>query len=237
MLAMLLQDESGNGGEGGGAVGTSEQDAEEEYSVATEQDADFAPPQAPSVEDSPVMGGRGKMASRSARLAQDAAEGGGGGQEVTVVISSNAMTDEDLLRLFEAYSTLTSDPASKGLMNVMQFSTIWRLLSGDKRNLFKEMQMFNKFDTDNRGVLSSDNFISGWRTLSTKGFTLTERRVVAMTNKARPKSSSMRNLVKAVINNKVLPIRPLICHSACCSLQSAACWSWLTVLPMADLLS
>jgi len=29
-------------------------------------------------------------------------------------------------------------------LNVMQFSTIWRLLTGDKGNLFKEMQIFHK---------------------------------------------------------------------------------------------
>lgn len=27
----------------------------------------------------------------------------------------------------------------------MQFSTIWRMVTGDRGNLFKEMQMFNKY--------------------------------------------------------------------------------------------
>ncbi len=58
-------------------------------------------------------------------------------------VEESSVTDEDLLKVFEAYAR-KEENGKPAALNPMQFSTIWRLLSGDKGNLFKEMQMFNK---------------------------------------------------------------------------------------------
>lgn len=52
-------------------------------------------------------------------------------------------TYEQLKQFFKFYAKRTED----GLVfiNVMLFSTIWRMITGERGNLFKEMQMFNKY--------------------------------------------------------------------------------------------
>lgn len=56
-----------------------------------------------------------------------------------------------------------------GFINAMQFSNIWRLITEEKGNLFKEMQMFKKFDRSGEGVLREDDFIDGWSKLAEEG--------------------------------------------------------------------
>jgi hypothetical protein len=51
----------------------------------------------------------------------------------------------------------------------MQFSAIWRLITEEKGNLYKEMQMFKKFDRSQDGVLTEDDFVEGWAQLAATG--------------------------------------------------------------------
>ena len=48
----------------------------------------------------------------------------------------------------------------------MQFSNIWRMITNEKGNLFREMQMFKKFDTTGIGALSSEDFVLGFINLA-----------------------------------------------------------------------
>ena len=42
-------------------------------------------------------------------------------------------------------------------------------VTGEKGNLFKEMQMFKKFDRQQDGVLREDDFVEGWLQLAAAG--------------------------------------------------------------------
>jgi hypothetical protein len=46
-------------------------------------------------------------------------------------------------------------------INVMQFSSLWRIATGERGNLFKEMQMFNQMDTNAEGVMNEADFVKG----------------------------------------------------------------------------
>ena len=39
-------------------------------------------------------------------------------------------------------------------------------VTGEKGNLFKEMQMYKRFDADNHGALSEEDFLDGWARLA-----------------------------------------------------------------------
>ena len=56
-----------------------------------------------------------------------------------------------------------------GFINAMQFSSIWRLITEEKGNLFKEMQMFKRFDRGQEGILREDDFVEGWCQLAATG--------------------------------------------------------------------
>jgi hypothetical protein len=49
---------------------------------------------------------------------------------------------QDLKKVFDSYAKTADD--GNNYINVMQFSTIWRLATGVKGNLFKEMKIFNQ---------------------------------------------------------------------------------------------
>ena len=68
-------------------------------------------------------------------------------------------TENELKNLFLSTS---SQLGSKGMLNAIQLSTIWRLVTGEKGNLFKEMKLFQKFDRNNNGYLGEDDFVHGW---------------------------------------------------------------------------
>jgi hypothetical protein len=68
-------------------------------------------------------------------------------------------TENELKNLFQSTS---SQLGSKGMLNAIQLSTIWRLVTGEKGNLFKEMKLFQKFDRNNNGYLGEDDFVYGW---------------------------------------------------------------------------
>jgi hypothetical protein len=51
-------------------------------------------------------------------------------------------TVEDLSTFYQVYAKDIGD--GNYYINVMLFSTIWRMVTGERGNLYKEMQMFNK---------------------------------------------------------------------------------------------
>jgi Ca2+-binding EF-hand superfamily protein len=72
------------------------------------------------------------------------------------------VTDEQLDRVFHAYAK-TSANMEYPTINAIQFSSLWRLITGNRGNLFQEMKIFNQFDAGNNGVLSAKDFREGWR--------------------------------------------------------------------------
>jgi len=71
-----------------------------------------------------------------------------------------AASELDLAKVFSFY-VKTSDGGEK-FINVMNFCTIWRMVTAEKGNLMVEMQMFNKFDTQKNGYLTESDFVYGW---------------------------------------------------------------------------
>lgn len=59
-----------------------------------------------------------------------------------------------------------AEEVAGGFINAMQFSNIWRLITEEKGNLFKEMQMFKRFDRSGEGILREEDFIRGWTELA-----------------------------------------------------------------------
>lgn len=53
----------------------------------------------------------------------------------------DSIRDEDIAKVFNAYSRRSTT----GTIMPKQFSTIWRMLTGDKGNLFQEMELFHKY--------------------------------------------------------------------------------------------
>ena len=51
----------------------------------------------------------------------------------------------DLKKVFDLYGTKPDPGVHDGFINAMQFSNIWRLITEEKGNLFKEMQMFKRY--------------------------------------------------------------------------------------------
>jgi hypothetical protein len=70
--------------------------------------------------------------------------------------SKDAATAEDLYKVFYNHGIKAGTDRHSGFLNPMQFSNIWRLITSEKGNLFREMQMFKKFDTTGIGALSSE---------------------------------------------------------------------------------
>eukprot|EP00602_Paraphysomonas_sp_CaronLab_P002046 CAMPEP_0185025022 /NCGR_PEP_ID=MMETSP1103-20130426/8142_1 /TAXON_ID=36769 /ORGANISM="Paraphysomonas bandaiensis, Strain Caron Lab Isolate" /LENGTH=1076 /DNA_ID=CAMNT_0027558133 /DNA_START=70 /DNA_END=3300 /DNA_ORIENTATION=- len=79
-------------------------------------------------------------------------------------VHDTIVTPAEMASIFNAYSRV--DPSGKRVIQPLHFSTIWRLVSADKGNLFKEMQMFQKFDKQNDGFLSEEDFVKGWQELA-----------------------------------------------------------------------
>ncbi|CAN0416625.1 unnamed protein product [Ascophyllum nodosum] len=75
---------------------------------------------------------------------------------------SEELTDKVLTK---AYDSLKSASQGSGL-SLMQFSSLWRSLSGGQQNLFAEMKMFNKFNTSGGSVIDLEEFKAGFRLLA-----------------------------------------------------------------------
>jgi hypothetical protein len=73
-------------------------------------------------------------------------------------------SETDLAKVFSFYIKV-SDTGER-FINVMNFCTIWRMVTGEKGNLMVEMQMFNKFDTQKNGYLTESDFVYGWISLA-----------------------------------------------------------------------
>lgn len=79
-----------------------------------------------------------KLATRAERLEAERRAAESRVQETIV-------TDAEMGQVFAAYSRMNS----QGVRTIipLHFSTIWRLVSGDKGNLFSEMQTFQTYDS------------------------------------------------------------------------------------------
>jgi hypothetical protein len=77
-------------------------------------------------------------------------------------------TETDIKKLFQSYcKAVDGMDAQRGeFLNPMQFSSILRLVTEEKSNLFKEMQMFKRFDVDNNASVNEEEFVQGWFDLS-----------------------------------------------------------------------
>jgi hypothetical protein len=79
-------------------------------------------------------------------------------------------SEDDIHKVFCVYGLKSKECYEEGVgdrtINTMQFSTMWRMITGVKGNLFKEMQMFKKFDVANKGALTCDDFVEGWATIA-----------------------------------------------------------------------
>ena len=87
--------------------------------------------------------------------------------------SPELATEDDVRRLFTSYARSLEDLAASGMdiskgqfLNPMQFSSIMRLVTEERSNLFKEMQMFKRFDVNNNASINEAEFIEGWYKLS-----------------------------------------------------------------------
>lgn len=77
-----------------------------------------------------------KLGTKAERLEKEASRR-------QVVIEDTVTTDDQISRCFHSYARRVDN--NEPSLNPMQFSTIWRLITGEKGNLFKEMQMFQKY--------------------------------------------------------------------------------------------
>jgi hypothetical protein len=97
-----------------------------------------------------------KIASRRSRLENERKQAKVQAEPITV-------TDDEMISIYKSYCRGNSI-GSEGV-NALQFSVVWRLVSGEKGNLFREMQIFHRFDVQNDGFLSEEDWIQGWRDL------------------------------------------------------------------------
>ena len=81
-----------------------------------------------------------KLASRSERIRRESLVA-----NETEVDDSDRISDDQLNSLFHSYAKAAAE-ADEPTLNVMQFSTIWRLVTGERGNLFQEMKIFNQYD-------------------------------------------------------------------------------------------
>ena len=84
-------------------------------------------------------------------------------------------TEDDLREIFRMYvgrrrrksaAYARSQGSEESFINPMQFSLLWRQITGERGNLFREMQMFKLFDVDGFGILTEDDFVRGWAVLA-----------------------------------------------------------------------
>ena len=78
--------------------------------------------------------------------------------------SNKPATDDDLRALYRIF---TKQMETSESLNPIQLSTIWRIVTGEKGNLFKEMELFSQFDVKNNGCLCEDDFVEGVLIVST----------------------------------------------------------------------
>lgn len=69
--------------------------------------------------------------------------------------------EDDLSNVFGFYMK-SNDEGGEPYINVMNFCTIWRMITGNRGNLMEEMQIFNSFDADSNGYLEVSDFVTGF---------------------------------------------------------------------------
>jgi len=76
--------------------------------------------------------------------------------------------EDDLKKVYTFYSKAGIEGMKDAgrYINVMTFSAIWRIVSGEKGNLFQEMQIFNKFDRKKEGYMVEEDFVNGFLNLA-----------------------------------------------------------------------
>ena len=97
-----------------------------------------------------------KIASRRSRLENERKQANAKLEPITV-------TDDEMLSIYRTYCR-RNEIGVEGV-NALQFSVVWRLVSEEKGNLFREMQIFHRFDVQNDGFLSDQDWVEGWREL------------------------------------------------------------------------
>ena len=78
--------------------------------------------------------------------------------------------EEDLTNIFNFYKK-KDESGGADFVSVMNFCTIWRMVTGEKGNLMREMQVFNKFDHAKNGLLEVDDFVTGFLNHSVENHT------------------------------------------------------------------
>mmetsp|Transcript_32175 Transcript_32175/g.59915 ORF Transcript_32175/g.59915 Transcript_32175/m.59915 type:complete len:923 (+) Transcript_32175:102-2870(+) len=85
-------------------------------------------------------------------------------------------TDEQLARFFHSYARVIDGfEDNEPLLTPVQFSSILRLVTGEKGNLFSEMKTFNKFDDDGNGFLNVNEFILGFKEIAKTNASMVDR--------------------------------------------------------------
>ena len=80
------------------------------------------------------------------------------------------------MRIRERIQNVYRSFASNDALNAMQFSSVWRAVTGENNNLFNEMSYFNKMDVGGKGYITEQVFVDGWRHISqTAGMSILRR--------------------------------------------------------------
>eukprot|EP00603_Paraphysomonas_imperforata_P000380 CAMPEP_0114425046 /NCGR_PEP_ID=MMETSP0103-20121206/7024_1 /TAXON_ID=37642 ORGANISM="Paraphysomonas imperforata, Strain PA2" /NCGR_SAMPLE_ID=MMETSP0103 /ASSEMBLY_ACC=CAM_ASM_000201 /LENGTH=917 /DNA_ID=CAMNT_0001593851 /DNA_START=18 /DNA_END=2771 /DNA_ORIENTATION=- len=85
-------------------------------------------------------------------------------------------TDEQLARFFHSYARVIDGfEDNEPLLTPVQFSSILRLVTGEKGNLFSEMKTFNKFDDDGNGYINVTEFVEGFKDMAKTNASVVDR--------------------------------------------------------------
>jgi hypothetical protein len=148
---MAAMEEAMDGGEGD----SDDEDGNYTQSAAAVRQSSFLPPDILSKEEEDRIAAEESAAEyKSLQELQKAEEPDP--EEIGV-----CATEQDLINVFGFYKKKNED-GGEDFINVMNFCTIWRMITGNKGNLMLEMQIFNSFDKDKNGFLEEDDFTSGF---------------------------------------------------------------------------
>lgn len=111
-----------------------------------------------------------KLGTIKERLLEDERRKTGVAEEKTLT------TDEQLSRFFHSYARVVDGfEESEPLLTPVQFSSILRMITGEKGNLFSEMKTFNRFDDDGNGFITEDEFVNGFKEMSKTNASMVDR--------------------------------------------------------------
>ena len=136
------QDEVAGGDAKGDDSDEEEDDDQEECAASTSSAATAASPAVGEGVAKGKLERRGSLKDLGRKLGTKAERIEREREASRVDVQDTVTTEDQMQRCFNSYARRV-DSAEPSL-NPMQFSTIWRLITGEKGNLFKEMQMFQK---------------------------------------------------------------------------------------------